>query len=88
MKHYHQKASPYKGILRMACNYCAFETHLPFRMDMHLQTFHPDKLQQAEEVIESLSDLPKSELVELAKEKGVAIRGSKDDIIERLQEAE
>ena len=88
MKHYHLKASPYKGLEKMACNYCGFETHKEFRFELHMQAFHPEKLIDAQEVIESLDVLPKAELVELAESKGVAAYGSKKDIIERLQGAD
>lgn len=83
-----QRGSQYGGIDVYACNYCRFNTHLSFRFDLHLQAFHPEKLNEAtnepEEVIESLSDLTRAELVELAKNAGVAIRGSKEEIIARL----
>lgn len=69
----------------MVCNYCGFETHKEFRFELHMQAFHPEKLIEAQEVIESLEVLPKAKLVEMAEEKGVAAYGSKKDIIERLQ---
>lgn len=87
-QHYHLKASPYKGVERFACNYCVFQTHLEFRFGLHMEAFHPEKLIDEQEVIHSLQDLPKADLVELAEKKGVAIRGSKQDIIERLEAEE
>ena len=85
-----RRGSKYAGYDVFCCNYCPHETHLFDRMMIHLREFHPQELTNidSEEVVNSLADMPKAELVELAKEKGVAVYGSKNDIIERIQEQE
>lgn len=85
------KGSRYGGIDLLRCAYCNHTVHTEFRMNLHLQAFHPEKLidiEEPEEVIDSLSNLPKAELIEKAKAAGVAIYGTKEDIIERLQEVD
>lgn len=42
----------------------------------------------SEEKEEKLSDLKKSELIEIAKDMGVSTRGTKEDIIERILNAQ
>ena len=88
-KHYTMKrrGSKYAGYDVFCCNHCPHETHLFDRMMIHMEAFHPEALIDDEEVIESLSGLTKAELIEKAKQNGVAIRGSKAELEERLIEA-
>ena len=84
MKHYTMKkrGSRWGGLDVFKCKYCPHETHLEYRIEAHLRAFHPEKL---EEVIESLSDMKHSELVAMAKKQELPYYGTKQEIIERLE---
>ena len=75
-KHYTLQNSKQGGIEMYKCNYCMHKSKSLFRFQIHMEVFHPEKLQ---------SEITYKELVSLAKENEISYQGNKQQIAERLQ---
>lgn len=78
MNHYTIKQKRAYGIEWYGCKYCKYTTPSKQGIQIHLEQFHADKLS---------AEPSKAELIELAREHNLPIRGSKAEIEERLSEA-